>query len=288
MVCCHQPNCWLDCMPSAASGAACSVCVTPRAVSSPATRAPQHAASSAVLATEGRHGLSTTACARTQHGTARATLRQRGTPHGTAAVVTSDVALRVASSSMCAELPEASTSPGGAQTHCRVRAASSQVGGRHAWKYVLGGIAAALLLTAVPALAQEAPSTDTVRDSLQVPTILVNLITPATVIGGVTLMQRTVQSQKESTDAQIAAQKTSTDAQIKAIESATAVQKASTDAQIAAQKMSTDAQIKAIESATAAQKASTDAQIAAINTVADAYRAILIQISTPRASAEKQ
>jgi len=92
-----------------------------------------------------------------------------------------------------------------------------------------------------------------------VPTILVNLITPATVIGGVTLIQRTVQSQKESTDAQIAAQKTST-----------------------------DAQIKAIESATAAQKASTDAQIAAINTVADAYRAILTQISTPRASAEKQ
>jgi hypothetical protein len=105
----------------------------------------------------------------------------------------------------------------------------------------------------------EAPSTDTVRDSLRVPTILVNLITPATVIGGVTLIQRTVQSQKESTDAQIAAQKTST-----------------------------DAQIKAIESATAAQKASTDAQIAAINTVADAYRAILTQISTPRASAEKQ
>ena len=245
-------------MPSAASGAACSVCDTPRAVPIPATRAPQHAASSAALATEGRHGLSSTACAPTRHGTARATLRQRGDPHGTAAVVTSDVALRVASSSMCAELLPASTCPGGAQTHCRVRAASSQVGGRHAWTYVLGGIAAALLHPAVPALA-EAPSTDTVRDSLRVPTILVNLITPATVIGGVTLIQRTVQSQKESTDAQIAAQKTST-----------------------------DAQIKAIESATAAQKASTDAQIAAINTVADAYRAILTQISTPRASAEKQ
>ena len=100
--------------------------------------------------------------------------------------------------------------------------------------------------------------------------ILVTLITPATVIGGVTLIQRTVQSQKESTDAQI-----------KAIGSATAVQKESTDAQIAAQKESMDAQI-------AAQKESTDAQIAAINTVADAYRAILKQMSTPGAGAEKQ
>ena len=89
--------------------------------------------------------------------------------------------------------------------------------------------------------------------------ILVTLITPATVIGGVTLIQRTVQSQKESTDAQI-----------KAIESATAVQKESTDAQIVA------------------LKESTDAQIAAINTVADAYRAILKQMSTPGAGAEKQ
>ena len=74
-----------------------------------------------------------------------------------------------------------------------------------------------------------------------------------------TLIQRTVQSQKESTDAQI-----------KAIGSATAVQKESTDAQIVA------------------LKESTDAQIAAINTVADAYRAILKQMSTPGAGAEKQ
>jgi len=84
------------------------------------------------------------------------------------------------------------------------------------------------------------------------PPILVNLITPATVIGGVTLIQRTVESQKASTDAQIAAQKASTDAQIAALEK------------------------------------STDAQIKAINTVADGYRAILRQLTTPGAGAEKQ
>jgi len=265
-------------VPSAASGAACSACVTPRAVPSPAMRAPHHAASSAVLSTEGRLGLSSTACAPTRHGAARVALRQHVAPHGTSAVVTSDVALRSASF-MCAELPEASTCPEAAQAHCWARAASSPVGGRHAWKYVSGGIAAALLLTAAPALAQGAP-TDTVRDLLQLAPpsgILVTLITPATVIGGVTLIQRTVQSQKESTDAQIkaiesatAAQKESMDAQIKAIGSATAVQKESTDAQIVA------------------LKESTDAQIAAINTVADAYRAILKQMSTPGAGAEKQ
>jgi hypothetical protein len=153
-------------VPSAASGAACSACVTPRAVPSPALRAPHHAASSAVLSTEGRLGLSSTACAPTRHGAARVALRQHVAPHGTSAVVTSDVSLRSASF-MCAELPEASTCPEAAQAHCWARAASSSVGGRHAWKYVSGGIAAAWLLTAAPALAQGAP-TDTVRDLLQV------------------------------------------------------------------------------------------------------------------------
>ena len=102
-----EPNFWLECMRTTGSGAACSVCVSVRAVPSPAPRAPQHTSSLAPL------GLSSTVRAPTRRGAARLALRQNVAPHGTAAVVTADGVNGALPKG--AGLPEASTFPQAAQ-----------------------------------------------------------------------------------------------------------------------------------------------------------------------------